>query len=161
MANPYEEHLDGRDPVEVLKNSLEDYSSLAPRIRAADWARPWASGKWTLQQIMVHVAQWEMIFGVRVRCALGVSGYSVRPLEQDELMGVEDRAVDGPTALAAFDAIRKMNLALAAAFSPEQRQHVCAHPQRGTVTVNDLLVTLAGHPVHHYKQIVKALGTGR
>jgi hypothetical protein len=157
MPNPYEEHLDGRDPVDVLRRSLGDYEAIASRVTAAEWVRPWAPGKWTLRQIVVHVAQWEMIFGMRVRCALGVPGYVVQPLNQDDLMGVEDRAVDGPTALEAFVALRRMNLACAAALSAADRQRICQHRERGPLKVDDLLVTLAGHPVHHYKQIAQTL----
>jgi len=153
MPTPYAEHLAGEDPVVVLKSSLEHYRAIAPLLTPALWSHRWAAGKWTVQQTLLHVAQWEMIFGVRVRCALGVPDFVVQPLDQDPLMAAEERAVDGPTALAAFDAVRCMNIALASSLSAAQRQTTCRHPERGVITVEDLLVTLAGHPVHHFKQI--------
>jgi hypothetical protein len=61
--------------------------------------------------------------------------------------------VDGPTAFAAFEGVRRMNLALAASLSPAQRATIVMHPERGEIDVNDLLVTLAGHGVHHLKQL--------
>jgi len=102
---------------------------------------------------MVHVAQWEMIFGVRVRCALGVPGYVVQPMDQDGLMPIEGAAVDGPTALAAFEGVRRMHIAFVAALSAADRARTVQHPERGTLSVNDLLVTLAGHAVHHVLQL--------
>lgn len=158
MPPPYADQLDGADPVLVLKSSLEDYGSLSPRLTPAVWSRPWAAGKWTVHEIVLHVAQWEMIFGVRVRCALSAPDYVVQPMEQDGLLLAEANAVDGPTALAAFDALRRMNIALASSLSPAQRQTPCRHPQRGVISVEDLLITLAGHPVHHFKQIRECLG---
>jgi DinB superfamily len=153
MPTPYADHLAGEDPVKVLKSSLAHYRAMAPLLTPALWAHARAPGKWTLQQTVLHVAQWEMIFGVRVRCALGVADFVVQPLDQDHLMVAEELAVDGPTALAAFDAVRCMNLALASSLSAAQRQTTCRHPERGVITVEDLLVTLAGHAVHHFKQI--------
>ena len=46
---------------------------------------------------MVHVMQWEMIFGIRLRCGLAVPNFQVQPLDQDPFMS-EAGAVDGPTA---------------------------------------------------------------
>ena len=57
-----------------------------------------------------------------------------------------------PTAFAAFDGIRRANIVFAAALSPEQRAKKVTHPERGVIDVEDLLVTLAGHGVHHLKQ---------
>ena len=158
MPAPYAEHLDGADPVDVLKSSLEDYRVVSTRLTPEVWRRPWAPGKCTVQQIVLHVAQWEMIFAVRIRCALAVPDYTVQTMDQDHLLVAEEQAVDGPTALAAFEALRKMNMALAVSLSPPQRQTLCRHPERGLIAVEDLLVTLAGHPVHHLKQIRECLG---
>lgn len=160
MPTPYAEHVGTRDAVLLLKTSLEDYRALVPRLTPVLWKQPWAPGKWTPQQILVHVAQWEMIFGVRVRCALGVPDYMVQPLDQDPLMTIEGIAVDGPTAFAAFDGVRRMNFALAAALSAEQRRTPVHHPERGTIDVNDLLITLAGHAVHHLKQLQAVVASG-
>ncbi len=75
---------------------------------------------------MVHVSQWEQILGVRFRGGLFVPGYIAQPLNQDDLVR-EFEAVDGPTALAAFIAVRQMTLALAqVALSGRARADVSA-----------------------------------
>src|SRR5260221_12114229 len=153
MPTPYAEYVAGRDPVDVLKTSLDDYRTINSRTAAALWNQPWAPGKWTLQQILVHVTQWEMIFGVRCRCGVTMPNYTVQPLDQDDLMRVEAAVVDGPTAFAAFEAVRRMNLALASSLSSVQRAQPVQHPERGRIDANDLLVTMAGHAVHHLKQL--------
>jgi hypothetical protein len=153
MPIPYQEHVGDRDPVVVLRESFNDYKSLVTRFTSTQWSMPWQPGKWTAQQIMVHVVQWEMIMGVRFRMAVGFDNYQIQPADQDPLMGIEDRVVDGPMAYAAFEGIRKMNLALAEALSPEQRLKKVMHPERGEIDVNNVLITLAGHGVHHYKQL--------
>jgi uncharacterized damage-inducible protein DinB len=152
-SNPYGEHVGDADPVDVLRESLDRYRRTCARLSPEVWTRPWRPGKWTPAQIMVHVAQWEMIFGVRLRCALGVPGYVIQPMNQDPLMAIEGQAVDGPTAFAAFEGVRRMHVQFTQALSAADRARTVQHPERGTLTVEDLLVTLAGHGVHHLTQL--------
>ena len=152
MPTPYAQYVGSQDPVEVLRDSFKEYQALMPRFDSAGWRRTRGPGKWSAHEIMVHVAQWEMIFGVRVRCGVGLPNYVVVPMDQDPLMG-EAAVVDGPMAYTAFDGMRAMNLELAASLTPNQRKTVVQHPERGAIDVNDLLVTLAGHAVHHLQQL--------
>jgi hypothetical protein len=158
MSTPYADQLGGRDAVVVLQSSLDDYRALVQRVTPTLWQQPWAPGKWTLQQILVHVAQWEMIFGVRVRCAVGMTNYTVQPLDQDDLIAAESSVVDPITAFGVFVAVRRMNLLLASWLSADQRKKPVQHLERGQIDVDDLLVTMAGHPIHHYKQIAAVVG---
>jgi len=152
MPTPYAEHVAGRNPVEVLRESHAEYRAVVSKFTPTQWSMPWQPGKWTAQQIMVHVMQWEMIMGVRLRLAAGAPDYTVQPAHQDDLMGTEDRAIDGPTAFATFDAVRRANLLFAEALSAEQRAKKVKHPERGVIDVEDILTTIAGHGVHHLKQ---------
>ena len=153
MPTPYAEHLDGKDPVDVLRSNIAEYHELTSHLTKERWARSYAPGKWTAHQLLVHLAQWEMIFGVRFRCAISVPGYVIQPMNQDPFMVVEGPAVDGPTAWAAFKQMRRMNIALAGSLSDAQRKTKVQHPERGEIDVNDILVTMAGHGVHHFKQL--------
>jgi hypothetical protein len=150
---PYAEHLDGVDPVAVLRTSLDDYHARIPRLAPSDWHRPWRPGKWTVAQIMVHVAQWEMILGIRVRCGVGAPHFAVQPMDQDELMRIEGTIVSGPTAFEAFEGVRRMNIEFVESLSPDDRRKGVRHPERGEIDVEHLIVTMAGHAVHHFKQI--------
>ena len=156
MATPYSEYVGDRDPVEVLATSLANYQNIAGRFTAAQWATPWAPGKWTARQVIVHVTQWEMIFGTRVRCGVSVPGYQIQPFDQDPFMH-EAEVVDAPTAFAAFIALRTMNLAMARGLSRANRDKTVTHPERGTIDVESLLVTLAGHGEHHLGQLGKII----
>ncbi|MDA1306116.1 MAG: DinB family protein [Acidobacteria bacterium] len=150
---PYAEYVAGHDPLTVLTTSLEGYRAVFARTSPEQWQTPWAPGKWTRHQVLVHVTQWELIFSTRVRMALAIPDYTVQPLEQDALLEIEAPLVDVATATAAFDALRVMNIALIAGLSKELRARVIGHPERGQIDIEDLIVTLAGHAVHHLKQI--------
>jgi DinB family protein len=153
MSSPYAQHVGDRDPVEVLRSSLDGYQEVVDRLTAEMWQRPWAPSKWTAEQIMVHVAQWEMILGIRLRCGVAAPNYLIQPIDQDEIMRRESAAVDGSTAYAAFDGSRRMNLAFAESLSAADRQHRLRHPEQGEIDVEYLLVTMAGHAEHHLKQL--------
>ena len=150
---PYADYVKGQDPLDVLRTTLEGYRQVFSRNQAADWAMPWAPGKWTAHQLIVHVTQWELIFSTRVRMALAIPSYVVQPMEQDNLLNIETPAVDPKTASAAFEAVRQMNIGLVGALTPAQRATKVTHPERGVIDIEDLLVTLAGHGAHHLAQL--------
>ena len=156
MPTPYAQHVGDRDPVELLTSTLEDYRTAAARLSDASWPRPWEPGKWSLREIMIHVAQWEMILGYRLACGVCTPGFSIQPADQDALM-VRTAGIDGPTACAAFDGARRMNIGLIRSLSAAERGVIVTHPEYGAITVNDVIVQMTGHGIHHLKQIQSAL----
>jgi len=150
---PYATYVTGHDPLDVLRTTLISYREVFARHTAADWARPWAPGKWTAHQVIVHVTQWELIFSTRIRTALAIPDYVVQPMDQDDLLNIEAPAVDVAMATAAFDAVRRMNIALISALTPAQCAKAITHPERGRIDIEDLIVTLAGHGAHHLSQL--------
>lgn len=157
MPTPYANYVESRDPVELLRTSLDDYQHLVARLTEPLWARPLGPEKWTVRQVLVHVSQWELIWAVRLRCALGVAGYVIQPIEQDDLM-FEAAAVDAPTAFDTFEAVRRMNLALAGSLTKAQRNQITRHAELGEIRVEDVLVTMTGHAIHHLKQLQAIVG---
>lgn len=153
MSTPYAEYVEGRDALEILKDSHQKYREVFARTTPAQWHAPWAPGKWTRHQVLVHVVQWELIFSTRVRMALAIPDYVVQPMDQDPLLNYEAPFVDVATASAAFDGARAMNIALIGGLSEEVRARRITHPERGAIDINDLIVTLTGHAVHHLAQI--------
>ena len=150
---PYSDYVKGHDALDVLRTTLDGYRAVIASNTAEQWAAPWAPGKWTAHQVLVHVTQWELIFSTRLRLALAAPGYVVQPAEQDALLNVESPAVDTPTVSAAFEAVRRMNIALVAALTPAQRATRITHAERGPIDIEDLIVTLAGHGAHHLGQL--------
>ena len=153
MPTPYAIHVEGRDSLDVLKTSLQGYRDVFARTSPAQWHAPWAPGKWTRHQVLVHVVQWELIFSTRVRMALAIPDYVVQPMDQDPLLEFEAPFVDVATAQTAFESVRAMNIALVGGLSSDVKARVITHPERGTIDINDLIVTMAGHPLHHLGQL--------
>jgi len=152
MPMPYAHYVGDRDPVGLLIPTLDDYRTACARLSDAQWNQPWQPGKWTVRQIMVHVAQWEMIFGYRTTCAVSMKEFAIQGADQDALMA-RTALIDGPTAFAAFDGARRMNAGLIQSLSATDRAVAIKHPEYGTITVNDIIVQIVGHGMHHLPQI--------
>ena len=156
MAVPYSEYVGDQDPLELLTRTLDDYRNTLTSATPAFWQQPWQPGKWTFREIMIHVAQWESIFGYRMTHGVTTPGIAIQPGEQDPLMS-RISAIDGPTALAAFEGSRRMNIGLIRSFEPADRSTTVQHPQYGTLKVADLITQMTGHAIHHLKQIQAAV----
>lgn len=160
MPAPYSEHVGNHDPVALMARTLDDYRQALSRADAALWQTPWQPGKWTIREIMIHVAQWESIFGYRLTCAVSMPNFEIQAVDQDPLLS-HVTAVDGPAALAGFAGARGMNLGLIRSLTPANRATQVKHPHYGMLAVQDLIVQMAGHPIHHLKQIQAVPGVAR
>ena len=159
MPVPYSEHVGDRDPIALMTRTLDDYRAALSRVNADFWQTPWQPGKWTFREIMIHVAQWEAIFGYRLTCAVSTPPFAIQSVDQDPML-LRTSAIDGPTALAGFEGARRMNIGLVRSLSPADRATPVMHPHYGMLTAQDLIVQMTGHAIHHWKQIQPAASAG-
>ncbi len=150
--NPYAKDLGDRDAVVALGETAERIRQLMSGLREEDFSRPYAPGKWTAAQILDHLAQAEMVFGLRLRMALTTPDYVVQPFDQDKFMAREPRR-SAREAFETYYALRRFNLPLYAGLSPEERRRTFVHPERGRMSVDDLVASVAGHDLHHLPQL--------
>jgi hypothetical protein len=68
-------------------------------------------------------------------------------------MALDQKGLDGQAALALFSFSRAFNLGLARQLSAEDRARTFTHPERGTMTVEEVLLMIAGHELHHLPQL--------
>lgn len=150
--NPYGDDLDGRDARKSLRETPDVIRALVQRMGTAGFSRRTAPGKWTLAEILVHLAQTEIVVQGRLRYALSSDGYLVQPFDQDRFMAIEP-AVDGDAALAAYVGLRKFALPLIDGLAADQLAKPFRHPDHGEITVGWLLAWWAGHERRHLGQI--------
>ena len=149
---PYTKALEGREPIGALRDSTARIGELARQWSPADFERNYAPGKWSARQILVHLAQTELALGTRARHALTTPNYAAQSFDQDKWMARES-GLDGPAALNAFLALAAMNLALFASLSPADRETTLSHPEYGALSVDWIVHQMAGHQIHHLKQL--------
>jgi len=150
--NPYAASLGDRDVLTVLASTPERIRMLVSTLGPGGVLRSHAPGKWNVQQLLLHLAQTELAFGMRARMAVTTPDYVIQPFDQDRWMQVEP-GTDAAMALTAYEAMRAMNLAFFRHLSPEQRRIAVTHPERGRIDVWEIAASLAGHELHHLAQI--------
>ncbi|MGH9663000.1 MAG: DinB family protein, partial [Bryobacteraceae bacterium] len=65
--NPYAAHLGDDDPLAVIAATPKQLSSLVDAAGPEGIERPSAPGKWSIRQILCHLADCELVFAVRLR----------------------------------------------------------------------------------------------
>ncbi|MDQ3070256.1 MAG: DinB family protein [Acidobacteriota bacterium] len=153
MPTPYSQYVEGRDPVAVMAETIVKTRAAVSRFTPQDFERSHAPGKWSVREVLIHLAHGEIVFGTRVRFALTTPGYVVQPFDQDAWMALDRNGLDGNAALALFSFTRALNLGLFKQLTPEQRAATFRHPEQGEIKVEDVLVMSAGHEVHHLAQL--------
>ncbi len=124
----------------------------------ADLTHPPAPGKWSVTEILAHLAEDEIVAHWRYRQILETDGVPLPSFDQDLWASVgEYRSRPPQESLALFRLLREANLRMLGALSPEQWQRSGVHSERGKVTIEDLASHMAGHDLNHIEQIRRIL----
>jgi len=148
---PYSTDLGDRDPIEAMRDSLGRFRSFA-RWTDDQFERSYAPGKWSARLVLVHLAHSEMAFGARARLALTTVNYLSQPFDQNLWMDREAR-LGAREALDAQLAVGAMNVALFASLAPGDRAMTFTHPEYGAISIDWLIHQMAGHQIHHLRQL--------
>jgi uncharacterized damage-inducible protein DinB len=151
-TTPYTGDLAGRDPLATIRDTTDRVRAVAGRWAPDRYERSYASGKWSARQILTHLAQTELALGVRARMAISTPGYVAQAFDQDKWVTRETR-IDGAEALDTFLALARMNLLFFDGLSTEDRATPLSHPEYGRLTVDWMIHQMAGHQVHHLRQL--------
>jgi len=159
--NPYASNLGQQDPLQVIAATAANLNSIADRLGPAGLERGLAPGKWSARKILCHLADTEVAFAFRLRQAGAEPHHVIQPFDQDQWAANYD-TLDAREALAIFQPLRQWNLKLIRSFSPAVLAKPLTHPERGTMTVQVMVETMAGHDLNHLRQLetIAAMKTG-
>jgi uncharacterized damage-inducible protein DinB len=113
-----------------------------------------APGKWSVREILCHLADCEIVFAYRLRQTLAEPHHVIQPFDQD-IWAQTYAAYDAQSALAVFTAVRNYNVKLIASLPREALSKPVTHPERGTMTFQSIVETMGGHDLNHIAQIEK------
>jgi len=148
--NPYAKFLGEGDAVTIIAATPARLAALVASMTAERVEAPIAPGKWSVRQIVTHVADCEVGFGFRLRQALG--GVSIQPFDQDKWAESYGR-YSLAAALETFRALRAWDVALVAGLSDADKALKVTHPERGEMTLWTIVETMAGHDLNHLAQV--------
>lgn len=157
--NPYAPFLGDKSPTEVIAATPGKLAAIVAALSEEQINRKPAPGKWSIREILCHLADCEMVFAFRIRQTLAEPHHVVQPFDQDE-WAKPYAAYTAKAALATFTAVRDWNLALVRTLSPDAFQKPMTHPERGTMTLQTVIETMGGHDLNHWQQIESIAARG-
>lgn len=114
-----------------------------------------APEKWSILEILGHLADIEIVYAYRLRQMLADQNPIIAPMDQDAWarnLGYMDMAA--PELVAVYGLNRHHNLRLLRRLKPADLEKSAFHPERKQdVTVARLVEMMAGHGVDHLAQI--------
>jgi hypothetical protein len=118
-----------------------------------------APGKWSVVEILAHLADCEIVVGWRMRQILGAPGTPIRPFDQDAWAAAGHYQKRDPRkSIEQFRALREGNLTLLKSLEPKQWKQYGMHAERGEETIDIIVRWIAGHDINHMRQIEAILG---
>ncbi len=149
---------EGADPLDVLASTPARLGRLIAGRSLADLLRSPEPGRWSVAQILSHLADAELVFGYRVRMILSDSGRTIEPFDQDAWVGTQHADSSDPTeSLALFTALRTANLRLIRRLTDDERARFGMHAERGPESIWHMTMLDAGHDRNHLSQIERLL----
>src|SRR5579883_3520626 len=106
-------HVEGKDPLKVQKSTHRKIEKLISRLNKKQLRRRPAKGKWSIAEILAHLADAELVGGWRLRMILTHNGTPIQAFDQDSWASTFRYADRDPKqSLKMFRVLRTNNLAL-------------------------------------------------
>jgi len=144
--------------VERLRATVRDLVSLTSAVPDEHLSREPAPGEWPVDMVVAHLADAELVWGMRLRTMLTADEPDLAGFDQDvwaDRFGGLDEEVH--LSLARWRALRESNLRVFHSLDDEEWENAGMHEERGRITVADLASILADHDKAHLDQIRQAL----
>jgi hypothetical protein len=117
-----------------------------------------APEKWSVAEILAHLADVEIVIGWRMRSILGAPGTEVQAYDQNAWnASLHYDKRDPRKDLMQQRILREANLALLKTLTPEQWKQFGTHSERGEESIERIVRMVAGHDLNHIQQIENIL----
>ena len=152
------ENAAGQDPLKVQRRTAGKLDRLIKGVPAAKLRRSPAPGKWSVAEILAHLADSEIVGSWRMRQILAAPGTPIQAYDQGVWAISGHYQKRNPReSLELFRVLREANLALLKLVTPQQWKHHGMHAERGEETIEHIVHMFAGHDINHMKRIEEIL----
>jgi hypothetical protein len=148
--------LADRDPVSVLDGTPASLRAAFDGLADDAVRRPEAPGKWSMIHVASHLADGEMVVGVRIRMIVAHDRPPITAYDQDlwadNLHYGDARLAD---VLDQFTSLRAATVRFARRLTRAELDRYGVHEERGGESVDYMLRLLAGHDLVHLDQLAR------
>ena len=150
----YAEALGDQDPILVMATTPDRLRKALKGLTEAQLAKRPLPGKWSIKEIVAHLADSEVILGSRYRLVAAHDRPVLVGYDQDAfvvMLGVENTTTND--LLDDFALARAVNLGLLDRLPTGSFERVGLHSERGEESILKMLQMYAGHDLHHLRQV--------
>jgi hypothetical protein len=156
--NPYGKYLGDRDALSILETTVDRIAALTRDQPPGRLEEPLAPGKWSVHQVIAHLADNELATCARSRWILNEENPTLIGYDQDLWMKGwmrEEEPFDDT--FARFRVLRNSQLRLLRSCSEADLARTGTHSERGEISIAWLRDLVAGHDINHLLQLEQAL----
>ena len=155
-------NLQGQDPMKIQAAAPGRLAKLLRGATGQRLAKKPAPGKWSVNEIVAHLSETEVVVGWRMRSIVGAPGTPIQAFDQDAWAAAGNYAArDAKKSLALYRGMREANLEWLRRLRPEQWKHFGIHAERGEESIEMIVNMMAGHDLNHLKQVEAILAPPR
>jgi hypothetical protein len=155
-------YLKGQKAMDVLSSTSRRLERLIRGVSKKRLSKRPEPGKWSVTEILAHLADDEVVHSFRIRLVLGSNGTPIQGFDQDVWADFSDYASQDPSiSLEALRVNRGRNLRLLKSLPRKMWNNYGIHSERGKESVTRITELLAGHDVNHLAQIKRILKNAR
>ena len=150
--------LGDRDPLAVAAEQMAWLERRTAELDDSVLRRPESPGKWSVVQVIQHLADTEVVYAWRTRQILTEDRPAIQGFDQDawaQTLGYAGAELG--VALGQLRGVRTANLRLWRSLTPAQRARVGLHSERGPESLDLLIRMMGAHDLVHRRQIDRVL----
>jgi uncharacterized damage-inducible protein DinB len=146
----------GKNPLRLQQATPRKLATLIKRLNKKQLTRRSAPDKWSIAEILAHLADAELVIGYRMRLILASNGTAIQAFDQDAWAATFNYSRRDPkTSLETFRVLRENNLRLLSKAPRSSWENYGQHQERGKETIDHIVKMMAGHDLNHVAQVEK------
>jgi uncharacterized damage-inducible protein DinB len=151
---PYAQFIGDNDPYPVIRSTPSRIAELCAGLSDEQLNASPEPGKWSLRQIVGHLADCELVFQYRVRMILFEDRPNLEAFDQDRWTDGWMREKETfARVFERFRVLRESSVRLFENTPAEDFRRTGTHPERGVQEAGDFLIIMSGHDINHLGQL--------
>jgi hypothetical protein len=153
--------VEGKEPLQVQQETAKKLQKLIKPLSKKQLSTRPEPGKWSIVEILAHLADTEVVGSWRMRLVIGQNGVPIQAFDQDVWAQTLDYPRRDPkVSLETFRVLRENNLRMLKALPKNLWDNHGMHSERGKETVAHIVRMFAGHDLNHLAQVEKIAKAG-
>jgi uncharacterized damage-inducible protein DinB len=154
--------IEGKEPLQVQQETARKLQKLVKPLSKKQLSTRPEPGKWSITEILAHLADAEIVGSWRMRLVIGSNGVPIQAFDQDVWAQTFDYPRRDPkVSLETFRVLRENNLRMLKALPKNLWENHGMHSERGKETLAHIVRMFAGHDLNHLAQVERIAKAGQ